>query len=50
MAGDFIWYELWCSDVAKAKEFYAKIVGWRISDPGDGYNMIQGADDQLSAG
>lgn len=28
----FVWYELMTSDVAAAKAFYAKIVGWNTQD------------------
>jgi len=50
MAGDFNWYELWCNDVAKARDFYSKGVGWTIGDPRDGYSEIQGQDQGFVGG
>ncbi|MGQ0558651.1 MAG: VOC family protein [Sphingosinicella sp.] len=46
-SGSFIWYELWTPDREAARAFYAKVVGWRIGDPGakdlsgEPYLMIQ---------
>ncbi|MGB7175486.1 MAG: VOC family protein, partial [Xanthobacteraceae bacterium] len=30
--GHFVWYELLTTDMAAAKAFYAKIVGWSARD------------------
>src|SRR6516225_10833363 len=30
--GSFVWYELMSSDVAAAKAFYGKVVGWVMQD------------------
>jgi uncharacterized protein len=48
--GTFIWYELWCSDVARAKAFYAEVVGWSFEDPGEGYIHIQAPDGAFVGG
>lgn len=32
--GEFIWYELLTADIAAAKAFYSKVVGWNIVDSG----------------
>jgi uncharacterized protein len=29
----FVWYELLSTDVAAAKAFYGKVVGWQAADP-----------------
>jgi predicted enzyme related to lactoylglutathione lyase len=39
----FIWYDLMTPDVAKSKDFYAHVVGWKIEDsgmPGMNYNIL----------
>lgn len=33
--GDFIWYELQCSDADAAARFYGEVVGWQVMDSGD---------------
>src|ERR1700681_1953832 len=41
--GCFVWYELTTTDVAAAKAFYAKVVGWGIRDasmPGAAYTLF----------
>ncbi len=45
--GSFVWYEHMTADVAKAKDFYTKVVGWSYDEmpmPGDAsgahYNLI----------
>jgi uncharacterized protein len=53
MAGarnSFVWYELMTSDVASAKTFYAKVVGWTTQDmpmPGMTYTLLQVGDTQV---
>ena len=48
--GAFIWYELWCTDTARAKDFYAAVVGWTLDDPGNGYVHIQAPDGEFIGG
>ena len=51
--GDFIWYELLTGDADAAQEFYAPLLGWTISNPGnDGmdYREIQASDGDLVGG
>jgi len=41
--GHFVWYELMTTDVAAAKVFYAKVVGWGTQDastPSQGYTLF----------
>jgi hypothetical protein len=41
--GSFVWYELLSTDVAAAKAFYAKVVGWSVQDmpmPGMSYTLL----------
>jgi predicted enzyme related to lactoylglutathione lyase len=43
MRGDFVWYELLTTDVAKAQAFYTSVVGWRARDasaPGAPYTLF----------
>jgi uncharacterized protein len=53
MAGaqnSFVWYELMSSDVAAAKAFYAKVVGWNTQDmpmPGMTYTLLRAGDTQV---
>ena len=53
MAGaqsSFVWYELMTSDVAAAKAFYAKVVGWSTQDmpmPGMTYTLLRIGDTQI---
>lgn len=46
--GGWIWYELMTSDVAGAKAFYDKVIGWNIgaesASPGQDYRMIGRSD------
>jgi uncharacterized protein len=39
----FVWYELLSTDVAAAKAFYGKVVGWGV--PGGNW-IVQAADPQ----
>ncbi len=46
----FVWYELMTSDVAAAKSFYSKVVGWRTEDvpmPGMTYTLLRTGDVQV---
>ncbi|MEA3081720.1 MAG: uncharacterized protein QOD54_1388 [Sphingomonadales bacterium] len=51
--GDFIWYELLTTDIAGAKSFYDKVVGWNIESqsqfPND-YRMIGRSDGKFAGG
>jgi len=53
MAGaqsSFVWYELMSSDVAAAKTFYTKVVGWKMEDmpmPGMTYTILRAGDTQV---
>jgi predicted enzyme related to lactoylglutathione lyase len=53
MAGkqsSFVWYELMSSDVAAAKAFYTKVVGWKTQDmpmPGMTYTLLSAGDTQV---
>jgi predicted enzyme related to lactoylglutathione lyase len=53
MAGtqsSFVWYELMSSDVAAAKAFYTKVVGWKTQDmpmPGMTYTILSAGDTQV---
>ena len=53
MAGaqtSFVWYELMSSDVAAAKAFYTKVVGWKTVDmpmPGMTYTILHAGDTQI---
>ena len=41
--GGFVWYELMTTDIAAAKAFYAKVVGWGVADasmPGMAYALF----------
>ena len=41
--GRFVWYELMTTDMAAAKAFYAKVVGWGTEDasmPGMAYTLF----------
>ena len=43
----FIWYDLMTPDIAKSKDFYAHVVGWKIEDsgmPGMNYNVLKAGD------
>lgn len=43
----FIWYDLMTPDIAKSKEFYSSVVGWKIADsgmPGMDYNVLKAGD------
>jgi predicted enzyme related to lactoylglutathione lyase len=53
--GNFVWYEHMTTDVAKAKDFYGKVVGWTYEGmpmPGDPsgaqYNIIKAGDVQVA--
>lgn len=48
--GAFIWYELWCSDSARAQDFYSAVVGWTFEDPGDGYVHVRAPDGEFVGG
>ena len=42
--GFFVWYELMTSDVAAAKDFYGRVLGWRAEDvpmPGMTYTLVK---------
>src|ERR1700730_895661 len=46
----FVWYELMSSDVAAAKAFYTKVVGWNTQDmpmPGMTYTLFSAGDTQV---
>jgi len=46
----FVWYELMSSDVAAAKAFYVKVVGWSTQDepmPGMTYTLLRVGDTQI---
>jgi predicted enzyme related to lactoylglutathione lyase len=46
----FVWYELMSSDVAAAKAFYVKVVGWNTQDvpmPGMTYTLLRIDDTQI---
>jgi predicted enzyme related to lactoylglutathione lyase len=48
--GEFVWYELITSDVAAARIFYAKVVGWTVEDsgmPGMTYLLAKVGDRQV---
>lgn len=50
--GDFIWYELLTSDLAGARQFYSKVVGWSIVDsgmPGMAYLFFNATDTETGA-
>jgi predicted enzyme related to lactoylglutathione lyase len=53
MAGaqsSFVWYELMSSDVAAAKAFYTKVIGWKTQDmpmPGMTYTLLSVGDTQI---
>ena len=32
--GDFVWHDLMTTDVAAAADFYARVVGWTVTDSG----------------
>lgn len=49
-SGAFIWYELWCSDPARAQDFYATVMGWSLDDPGDGYVHVRAPDGEFVGG
>ena len=38
--GRFVWYELMTTDVAAAKAFYAKVVGWGTEDASDRKSVV----------
>src|ERR1700733_14259407 len=49
--GRFAWYELITTDVADAKAFYAKVVGWGAQDastPGLPYTLFTAGDASVS--
>ena len=50
MPSEFIWYELWCQDAEAAKAFYPRVIGWTVTDPGDGYMHIQAPDGDFVGG
>jgi len=46
----FVWYEFMSSDVAAAKEFYGKVVGWTFEDvpvSGMTYSLLRAGERQL---
>ena len=46
----FVWYELMTNDVAAAKTFYAKVVGWNTQDvpmPGMTYTLLRMGETQV---
>ena len=46
----FVWYELMTSDVASAKTFYAKVVGWTTQEmPTPGVGRFAMVTDPLGA-
>jgi predicted enzyme related to lactoylglutathione lyase len=48
--GSFVWYELLTSDVAAAKDFYKKVIGWNYQDvpmPGMTYTLLQVGETQV---
>ena len=48
--GFFVWYELMTSDVAAAKGFYGRVLGWRAEDvpmPGMTYTLVKVNDTQV---
>jgi predicted enzyme related to lactoylglutathione lyase len=48
--GSFVWYELMSSDVAAAKAFYTKVIGWKTEDmsmPGMTYTVLRAGDTQI---
>jgi predicted enzyme related to lactoylglutathione lyase len=48
--GSFVWYELMCTDVAAAKSFYGKVVGWGAQDvpiAGMTYTLLSIGDRQV---
>jgi uncharacterized protein len=53
MAGtqsSFVWYELMSSDVAAAKAFYSRVVGWTTEDmpmPGMTYTLLRASETQV---
>ena len=54
MAGNqrsFVWYELMTGDVAAAKAFYSKVVGWDMQDtpmPGMTYTVLRAGETQVA--
>jgi len=49
-AGSFLWYELMSTDVAAAKAFYAKVVGWTSEDvpmPQMTYTVLRAGETQI---
>ena len=49
-AGSFVWYELMSTDVAAAKTFYSKVVGWTSEDlpmPESTYTLLRVAQTQV---
>ena len=46
----FVWYELLSTDLAAAKAFYARVVGWNMQDmpmPGMTYTILRAGDTQV---
>ncbi|MBZ0137949.1 MAG: VOC family protein [Planctomycetes bacterium] len=46
--GSFMWHECWTRDLAKAKDFWGKVAGWKFEEmdmgPGGKYNIIMAGD------
>jgi len=48
--GSFVWYEYMCTDVAAAKSYYGKVVGWGTQDvpvSGMTYTLLKTAERQI---
>ncbi|MCZ7606788.1 MAG: VOC family protein [Planctomycetota bacterium] len=49
--GSFMWWECWTRDLKKAKEFYAKVVGWSYEEvdmgPGGIYTLLKVGDKKV---
>jgi predicted enzyme related to lactoylglutathione lyase len=48
--GQFVWYELITSDVAAARDFYARVVGWTVEDtrmPGMTYLLAKVGEQEI---
>ncbi len=41
MSGEINWFELPVDDTARAREFYGQLFGWRTSEFGDDYHVIE---------
>jgi predicted enzyme related to lactoylglutathione lyase len=42
MPGEINWFELAVDDTARAREFYGRLLGWRTSQFGGDYHVIEG--------